>query len=55
MLLQNSHGGKYGLKETTYTYTYVFDEYTTQKAIFDHVALPLVEDVVGGKNGMNLL
>jgi len=34
-----------------YTYQQVFDEYTTQKAMFDVVAMSLVEDVLRGKNG----
>lgn len=52
---QASAGARNGVKETHYTFTYVFDELTTQKAIFDHVGLPLVEDVLGGKNGVPLL
>jgi len=38
-----------------YTFQQVFDEYTTQKAIFDTVALSLVEDVLHGKNGSDNL
>ena len=38
-------------RETQYTFEYVFDEYTSQKALYDHCALPLVEDVIRGKNG----
>ena len=34
-----------------FTFQYVFDEYTSQKAIFDYVALPLVDDLIKGKNG----
>ena len=34
-----------------YTFQQVFDEYTTQKAMFDVVAMSLVEDVLRGKNG----
>ena len=37
--------------QSQYTFQYVFDEYTSQKALFDHVGLPLVEDVLRGKNG----
>ncbi len=29
----------------------MFDEFTVQKPLFDHMALPLVEDVLRGKNG----
>ena len=39
------------LFKSQYTFQYVFDEYTSQKALFDHVGLPLVEDVLRGKNG----
>ncbi len=49
---QCSHAVKSGnYKETQHTFQYVFDEYTSQKALYDHVALPLVEDVLKGKNG----
>jgi len=34
-----------------YTFQQVFDEYTTQKAMFDAIAMSLVEDVLRGKNG----
>ena len=34
-----------------YTFAHVFDEFTTQKAVFDHGALALVDDVLHGKNG----
>jgi len=34
-----------------YTFQQVFDEYTSQKAVFDAVAMSLVEDVLHGKNG----
>ncbi|CAH1789923.1 unnamed protein product [Owenia fusiformis] len=48
-----SHAYKMGnIKETQYTFQYVFDKYTSQKAMFDHTALPLVEDVLKGKNGL---
>lgn len=30
----------------------MFDEDTSQKALYDHVALPLVDDLLQGKNGM---
>jgi len=39
------------LKEVQYKFHHVFDEYTSQKAIFDQVALPLIGDLVHGKNG----
>ena len=34
-----------------FTFQYVFDEYTSQKAVFDYVACPLVDDLIRGKNG----
>ncbi|KAK3602017.1 hypothetical protein CHS0354_027020 [Potamilus streckersoni] len=40
------------LKEYQYKFQTVFDEYTSQKAIFDYVALPLMEDLIHGKNGL---
>ena len=35
-----------------YTFQRVFDEFTTQKAMFDTVALSLADDVLRGKNGL---
>ena len=35
-----------------YTFSDVYDEEVSQKAVFDKLALPLVEDVVKGKNGL---
>ena len=50
---ENSHGFRYGnAKELTYTFKHVFDDYTGQKPLFDFVALPLVEDVLHGKNAL---
>ncbi|XP_045184696.2 kinesin-like protein KIF23 isoform X1 [Mercenaria mercenaria] len=40
------------LKEIQYKFQHVFDEYTSQKAVFDHVAYPLIDDLVHGKNGL---
>lgn len=39
-------------KEYQYKFEHVFDEYTSQKAVFEHVALPLVEDLIFGRNGL---
>uniref|UniRef100_A0A2C9JIG8 Kinesin-like protein n=1 Tax=Biomphalaria glabrata TaxID=6526 RepID=A0A2C9JIG8_BIOGL len=39
-------------KEYQYTFRQVFDETASQKAVFDQTALPLVEDLVAGKNGL---
>jgi kinesin family member 23 len=33
------------------TFLKVFDEFASQKTLFDNVAMPLVEDVLHGKNG----
>nr|XP_022309325.1 kinesin-like protein KIF23 isoform X1 [Crassostrea virginica] len=40
------------IKEYQFTFQYVFDEYTSQKAVFDYVACPLVDDLIRGKNGL---
>ncbi|KAH9488564.1 Kinesin-like protein kif23 [Bulinus truncatus] len=40
------------LKEYQYTFRQVFDETASQKTVFDQTALPLVEDLVAGKNGL---
>ena len=37
--------------QTQYTFQQVFDEFTTQKAMFDTVAMSQVDDVLHGKNG----
>jgi kinesin family protein 23 len=48
-----SHAAKNGIiKESQYSFEFVFDENTSQKAVFEHIALPLVEDVLTGKNGL---
>ncbi|XP_070547007.1 kinesin-like protein KIF23 isoform X1 [Ptychodera flava] len=39
-------------KEIQYKYKFVFAEDTSQKALFDHVAFPLVNDLIHGKNGL---
>ncbi|XP_023930763.1 kinesin-like protein KIF23 [Lingula anatina] len=50
---ENSQAYKNGVyKETQYAFKYVFDEYVSQKAVFDTVASPLVEDLLRGKNGL---
>ena len=43
-----------GMCQMQYTFQQVFDEYTTQKAMFDTVAMSLVDDVLHGKNGMTV-
>ncbi|KAI8511007.1 Kinesin-like protein kif23, partial [Branchiostoma belcheri] len=40
------------LKETQHTFRFVFPPETSQKTLFDMVALPLVQDVIQGKNGL---
>lgn len=39
------------LFQLQYQFQYVFDEYTSQKAVYDYVAMPLMEDLIKGKNG----
>ncbi|KAK7497855.1 hypothetical protein BaRGS_00010989, partial [Batillaria attramentaria] len=40
------------VKEYQYKFKHVFDEYASQKAVFEQVALPLVEDLIFGRNGL---
>lgn len=40
------------LKEYQYTFQHVFDETASQKTVFNNTALPLVEDLISGKNGL---
>jgi kinesin family protein 23 len=39
-------------KEVQHTFQCVFDDTATQKDVFDHVALPLVSNLIRGKNGL---
>jgi len=39
-------------REIQHTFKHVFDDRATQKEVFDHVALPLVENLIHGKNGL---
>jgi Kinesin-like protein len=39
-------------KELQHTFQHVFDERSPQKEVFDHVALPLVTNLIHGKNGL---
>lgn len=48
-------GGSHRLanyKEIIHTFKHVFDDKATQKEVFDHVALPLIENLIHGKNGL---
>lgn len=48
-------GGSHRLanyKEIRHTFKHVFDAKATQKEVFDHVALPLAENLIHGKNGL---
>lgn len=49
-----SQGFKSGHRVTTtqHSFKYVFDEDSSQKTVFDTVALPLVHDLIHGKNGL---
>ncbi|XP_038058340.1 kinesin-like protein KIF23 isoform X2 [Patiria miniata] len=50
---ENSIAVKNGnYKETQHTFKFVFPELISQKALFDHVALPLVDDLIHGKNAL---
>jgi kinesin family protein 23 len=54
-LLPSEGGSSYHLenyKEIHHTFRYVFDDKSTQKEVFDRVALPIVENLVHGKNGL---
>uniref|UniRef100_T1J4H1 Kinesin-like protein n=1 Tax=Strigamia maritima TaxID=126957 RepID=T1J4H1_STRMM len=46
----NSRGAN--MKECQYAFKFVFEDAISQKALFDHVALPLVTDLLNGKNGL---
>jgi kinesin family protein 23 len=48
-------GGSHNLanyKESHHTFKHVFDDIASQKQVFDHVALPLVVNLIHGKNGL---
>ncbi|XP_033624809.1 kinesin-like protein KIF23 isoform X1 [Asterias rubens] len=50
---ENSIAVKNGnYKETQHSFKFVFPEQLSQKALFDHVALPLVDDLLHGKNAL---
>ncbi|KAJ8960732.1 hypothetical protein NQ318_020024 [Aromia moschata] len=39
-------------KEIRYKFKHIFTSYSSQKEVFDHVAYPLLEDLLKGKNGL---
>lgn len=39
-------------KQMCYKFKHVFTAFSTQKEVFDHLAFPLVEDLLKGKNGL---
>ncbi|KAF2900610.1 hypothetical protein ILUMI_05579 [Ignelater luminosus] len=47
-----SASSKIGRKECNYIFKHIFTSYTGQQEVFEHVALPLLEDLVKGKNGL---
>ncbi|XP_033102278.1 kinesin-like protein KIF23 isoform X2 [Anneissia japonica] len=50
---ENSHAYRNGLlKENQYTFKFVFPVNTSQKALFDRVSLPLIDDLLHGRNGL---
>lgn len=48
--VMNNRGGLY--REIQFTFNRVFQDTDTQKKVFDHVAMPLVENLIQGKNGL---
>ncbi len=40
------------IKKMVYSFHKIFDDTTTQKAIFNELGLPLVKDLLDGKNGL---
>jgi kinesin family protein 23 len=42
-------------KELQHTFQHVFDDRATQKEVYDHVALPLVSNLIHGKVAFCLL
>jgi len=40
------------IKQLIYSFSQIFDESTNQKQIYERVALPLIQDVLNGKNGL---
>lgn len=53
MIINGSHNLSINF-QYQFTFQHVFDEYASQKALFDYIALPLVEDLVAGKNGEDI-
>ncbi|RMX60002.1 hypothetical protein pdam_00001163 [Pocillopora damicornis] len=50
---KNSAGYKSGHRiETQHTFKKIYDEKTSQKVLYDNVAMPLVDDLIHGKNGL---
>ena len=55
-----SHGHKNredmmkAMEQRFYTFHNIFNEIESQKTVFDRLALPLVEDLIRGKNGKSL-
>ncbi|KAF2898219.1 hypothetical protein ILUMI_07957 [Ignelater luminosus] len=45
---------KIGRKEYNYVFKHIFTSYARQRQVFEHVALPLLEDLIKGKNGLLL-
>ena len=40
------------VKKLVYSFQKIFDDTTTQKEIFNDIGLPLVKDLLNGKNGL---
>lgn len=39
-------------RETQHTFSHVFDEDSCQKSVFNHVALPIIDGLLHGRNGL---
>lgn len=39
-------------KDLTYEFKHIFTSHANQKEVFDHVAYPLIDDLLNGKNGL---
>ncbi|XP_071037469.1 kinesin-like protein KIF23 isoform X3 [Parasteatoda tepidariorum] len=44
--------GTKNVKDEHYFFSQVFDSKTTQKTLFDHIALPMIKDLLRGRNGV---
>lgn len=52
LILTSPTDAKIIRKDLKYVFNHIFTAYSGQKEVFDHVALPLLENLVKGKNGL---